>query len=64
MASNESELYLVLEHTDLAAFTSLCSQKIVDGFEPLGTVTLRQVGNNVTYLQAFWRPNAVATFIK
>lgn len=64
MASNESELYIVLEHSDLASFTSLCSQRIVDGFEPLGTVTLRQVGQNVTYLQAFWRPHAVASFIE
>ena len=64
MPSAETELYLVLEHTDLATFTSLCSKKIVDGFEPLGALTLRQVGNNVTYLQAFWRPNAVATFIQ
>ena len=64
MPSAETELYLVLEPTDLATSTSLCSKKIVDGFEPLRALTLRQVGNNVTYLQAFWRPNAVATFIQ
>jgi hypothetical protein len=64
MASDQAELYVVLEHDDAVTFAALCSQKIVDGFEPLGTLTLRQVGQNVTYLQAFWRPQAVATFIE
>lgn len=61
--TTEPELYLVLEHSDPAAFASLCSQKILEGFAPLGTLTLRQVGANVTYIQAFWRPNAVADFV-
>jgi hypothetical protein len=61
---SEPELYLVLEHSNPETFSSLCSQKILEGFAPLGTLTLRQVGANVTYVQAFWRPDAVATFIK
>lgn len=61
---SESELYLVLEEADRATFTSLCTQKIMEGFAPLGTLTLRQVGQNVTYLQAFWRPSAVPSFLE
>jgi hypothetical protein len=63
MASDKAELYIVLEEGNAATFATLCSQKIVEGFAPLGTLTLRQVGQNVTYLQAFWRPNAVPSFI-
>jgi hypothetical protein len=64
MASDQAELYIVLEDGDAATFAALCSQKIVEGFEPLGSLALRQVGQNVSYLQAFWRPQAVATFVK
>lgn len=57
-----SNLYQILDEKDVVKFNAQASALILEGFEPLGSVTTHQVGQNVTFLQAFWRPEAVNRF--
>jgi hypothetical protein len=54
-------LYHVLEGQVLADFDATASELIRAGYEPLGGMTSYNVGSNAHYLQAFWRPQAVAS---
>jgi hypothetical protein len=57
-----AKLYMVLDIQDVNEFNEAASKAIVEGFAPLGSLATHQVGANVHYLQAFWRPEAVSNF--
>jgi hypothetical protein len=56
-------LYHVVDSQTVADFDSQGTVLIRQGYAPLGAMTVYNLGANVHYLQAFWRQEAVATFM-
>jgi hypothetical protein len=62
MSNGITDLYQVIDEKDVVIFKQKANELILDGFEPLGSLATHQVGQNVTFFQAFWRPEAIEKF--